>query len=359
MSDFVLEEALLDGIKNSASDIHLGVGEYPALRINGELVRREEFERLTRDDMNAVMENLLTKTQVQRFNEEREYDFSFNLNINTDETQRFRGNFSFERGNVTLALRIITTTIRTIKQLCLPEEIKNVAQKKSGLFLVTGPTGSGKSTTLAAILQEINLTRSVHIITIEDPIEYIYNSSCAVIHQRELGSDTKSFAEALRRAMRQDPDVILIGELRDLETIGAAVTASETGHLVLATLHTSDAPQSIDRIIDVFPPYQQQQIRIQLSSILIGILSQQLIKIASGAGRMVATEFLLANNAVKNHIRESKTAQIKNTIQTGAALGMHSMDQDLARMVKGGLINRKAALAYANDIKDLERFIGE
>lgn len=357
MSNFVLQDVLLDGIKNHASDIHISVGARPALRIYGELVRRENSELVEAAEMEQVMHSFLTKDQFDRLEAEREYDFSFNLQYDGGTNQRFRGNFSFERGNPSLALRIITPNIRTVKQLCLPEDVKAIAQKNNGLFLVTGPNGSGKSTTLAAIVQEINVTRTVHIITIEDPIEYLYNSEQALIHQREVGSDTKSFSEALRRAMRQDPDVILIGELRDLETISAAVTAAETGHLVLATLHTPDAPQSIDRIIDVFPPFQQQQIRIQLSSILIAILSQQLIPMSSGVGRMVATEFMVANNAVRNHIRESKTAQIKNTIQTGSALGMHTMDQDLARMCREGIISRKEALAYSHDTNDLERYL--
>ena len=357
MESFDLTSVILDGIKNSASDIHIGVGTQPAIRINGSLIRRAESQCVTADDMHFVMERLLTKDQIERFILEREYDFSFNLRHGSGENQRFRGNFSFERGNPSLVLRIITPCIRTIKQLCLPEEVKQVADKYNGLFIVTGPTGSGKSTTLAALVQQINMTRAVHIVTIEDPIEYFYQSEQALIHQREVGSDTKSFAEALRRAMRQDPDVIMIGELRDLETIAAAVTAAETGHLVLATLHTPDAPQSIDRIIDVFPPFQQQQIRIQLSSILIGILSQQLVPLSTGTGRMVATELMIATNAVRNHIRESKTSQINNTIQTGASLGMHTMDQDLARMYNEGLISRKDTLAYAHDPKDIERYL--
>ena len=359
MSNFIFQDILIDGIKSSASDIHIGVGSRPAIRINGTLTRRLDSEILDKNDMNKIIDMLLNADQKEIFLKEHEYDFSFTINYGTDGNQRFRANFSLERGNPTLALRIITPNIRTIKQLCLPAGVKDMANRFNGLFIVTGPTGSGKSTTLAAVVQEINMTRPVHIITIEDPIEYVYDSAQALIHQREVGSDTKSFSEALRRAMRQDPDVILIGELRDLETIAAAVTAAETGHLVLATLHTPDAPQSVDRIIDVFPPFQQQQIRIQLSSILIGILSQQLVPLKTMAGRMVATEFLIANNAVRNHIREGKTAQIKNTLQTGSALGMHTMDQDLARMHKEGLISRQTALAYAYDSKDIERYLSQ
>lgn len=201
------------------------------------------------------------------------------------------------------------------------------------------------------------MTRSLHLITVEDPIEYLYNSELALIHQREIGSDTKSFSEALRRAMREDPDVLMIGELRDLETISAAVTAAETGHLVLATLHTRDAAQSVDRVVDVFPPYQQQQIRIQLASMLLGVLSQQLVPLSGTTGRTIATEFLVATNAVNNYIREGKTSQIKNVIQTGAALGMHTMDQDLSRLCKSGIVSRRDALARAYDIESFNRYM--
>ena len=359
MAVFDINNILLDGVMSSASDIHLCALTKPALRVNGVLTRRPYSEPLTKEDMDNVVNTLLTPEQFARFKEEREFDFSFDFSSGPDFKQRFRGNFSFERGNIVLALRIITPIIRTVKQLMLPEEVREVAHKNNGLFIVTGPTGSGKSTTLAAMIQEINLTRPAHVITIEDPIEYIYDSAESMIHQREVGSDTKSFSEALRRAMRQDPDVIMIGELRDLETISAAVTAAETGHLVLTTLHTPDAPQSIDRIIDVFPAGQQQQIRIQLSSILIGILSQQLVPLVTETGRMVVTELLVANNAIKNYIREAKTSQIKNALQTGSALGMHTMDQDLSRMYREGLISRKNAIAYAYDLKDLERFMGD
>jgi len=357
MQPFSLQEILIDGIKNNASDIHLDIDQIPALRIDGVLLRRDYMAAPTRADMDNIVTTMLNQDQINRFNKERESDFSFSMQYGSGETQRFRANFSFDRGNPVLALRIILPNIRTLDQLYLPRELKNVAQKNNGLFLVTGPTGSGKSTTLAAMINEINMTRPVHIITIEDPIEYVYTSEKALIHQREVGGDTHSFSEALRRAMRQDPDVILIGEMRDLETISAAVTAAETGHLVLATLHTPDAPQSIDRIIDVFPPYQQQQIRTQLSTILIGIMCQQLVPVASGSGRVVATEFMLANPAVRNSIRDAKTAQIVNTIQTNSTIGMHTMDQDLARMCTSGIISRKDAAAYAYDVRDFERFM--
>ncbi|MEG1825133.1 MAG: type IV pilus twitching motility protein PilT [Cloacibacillus sp.] len=356
MPNFMFQDILVNAIHNNASDIHMSVGSAPMLRIDGQLVRLPEHTDLTDEDMRFVIEELLTNDQFARFNEEREFDFSFGMNIGSGE-QRFRANLFFEKGHPALALRAITTNIRTIKQLSLPEELKKIAQKNSGLFLVTGPTGSGKSTTLAAMIQEINMTRSLHLITVEDPIEYLYNSELALIHQREIGSDTKSFSEALRRAMREDPDVLMIGELRDLETISAAVTAAETGHLVLATLHTRDAAQSVDRVVDVFPPYQQQQIRIQLASMLLGVLSQQLVPLSGTTGRTIATEFLVATNAVNNYIREGKTSQIKNVIQTGAALGMHTMDQDLSRLCKSGIVSRRDALARAYDIESFNRYM--
>ncbi|MCI5866339.1 MAG: PilT/PilU family type 4a pilus ATPase [Cloacibacillus porcorum] len=356
MPGFVLKDTLIRGINSCASDVHLSVGDVPMLRIDGNLVRIPDAQPLTAEEMREAVRELLTESQIERFDDEREYDFSFSLDMGVKE-QRFRANFSHEKGNPALALRAITANIRTMKQLGLPDDLKVMTQKNNGLFLVTGPTGSGKSTTLAAIIQEINLTRSVHIVTIEDPIEYLYTSEVALIHQRELGRDTKTFAEALRRAMRQDPDVIMIGELRDLETISAAITAAETGHLVLATLHTRDAAQSIDRIIDVFPPYQQQQIRIQLSSMLLGVLSQQLIPLEGISGRTVATEYLVATNAVRNYIREGKSSQIKNVIQTGSSLGMHTMDQDLARLCREGMIGRKEALGHAYDVESFNRYM--
>ena len=249
---FPLQEILLDGIKNAASDIHISVGSFPIFRLNGSLVKRDYVMPVSPTDMEDIMQMMLSTEEISRFSQEKEYDFSFELNYGAGEQQRFRANYSYSRGRPALSLRIISQNIRTVEQLCLPEQIRDVAKRNNGLFLVTGPTGSGKSTTQAAIVHETNMSRQVHIVTVEDPIEYVFNSERSLIHQREIGFDTKTFAEALRRAMRQDPDVIMIGEMRDLETITAAVTAAETGHLVLATLHTPDAPQSIDRIIDVF-----------------------------------------------------------------------------------------------------------
>lgn len=355
MNEVVLKNLLIEGINKSASDIHLGVGTKPAMRIDGTLAWCDDYEVLSKEDMKLAVSMLLNKKQQEGYYLERELDFGFTLDLNEGKTQRFRGNLFFEKNNSALALRIILSNIRTIENLSLPKEITEITQKNRGLFIVTGPTGSGKSTTLAAMVQKINTTRALHIITIEDPIEYLYSSTKSLIHQREIGRDTNSFSEAVVSAMREDPDVIMIGELRDFKTISAAITAAETGHLVLTTLHTQDASQSIDRIIDVFPPHQQQQIRVQLASTLLGVLSQQLIPLAIGSGRIAATELLLANSAVRNHIREAKTSQIKNTIQTGLSLGMHTMDQDLARIIKEGLITKEEAFKYSYDIQELKR----
>ncbi len=287
-------QALLgDVVHRNASDLHMSVGIPPAFRIDGELHYAQKHELLTASDMEGILQKLLNAEQREAFRQKKEYDFSFTYRGTGGETARFRGNFFHESGNVALALRLIPTAVRTIDQLELPPILRDIAKRKRGLFLVTGPTGHGKSTTLAAVVREINATRHDHIVTIEDPVEYLFSSEKCVVHQREVGSDTHSFAEALKRVLREDPDVIMIGEMRDLETVSAAITAAETGHLVLATLHTQDAAQSIDRIVDVFPPHQQGQIRIQLATILVGICSQQLIP-RSGGGRVVATELLLA-----------------------------------------------------------------
>jgi twitching motility protein PilT len=346
---------LVETLKRKGSDLHLSVGIPAAIRMDGTLnfigepiTSTEHFEMLTA---------ILSPSQMETLQKDKELDFSFTFHASEELNSRFRGNCAYERGNLCTALRVITSNIRTTKHLMLSPAVEEIANKMRGLFLVTGPTGSGKSTTLAAIVQQINMTRFCHIITIEDPIEYLYISERSVIHQREIGSDTRSFSEALKRALRQDPDVILIGEMRDLETVSAAVTAAETGHLVFGTLHTPDAAQTIDRIIDVFPPHQQDQVRIQLANIMVGVCSQQLLPLPGG-GRMVATELLLANPAVRNCIREAKTSQIKGIMQTGAAMGMHTMDQDLARMVSEGYITRSDAFVYSYDTKELERLLG-
>jgi len=353
-----IQDILSEALRKGATDVHLGVDVPPIIRIDGDLHYLSGFASSTAEDIRGLAGEILTRQQLEDLEESWEVDFSFTFTGDAGESSRFRGNCFYERGNLCLALRTIPTKIRTIDELKLPEALAEVTKKHRGLFLVTGPTGSGKSTTLAALIQEINLKRACHVVTIEDPIEYLYTSETSVIHQREVGSDTRSFAEALKRVLRQDPDVILIGEMRDLETIAAAVTAAETGHLVFATLHTQSAPQTVDRIIDVFPSHQQQQIRQQLSTVLIGVCTQQLIAVPGG-GRVVATELLFANPAVRNLIREAKVSQMVSVMQTGSSLGMHTMDQDLARLVREGTLPFETARSRCHDPKDLERLVFE
>ncbi len=343
-------------IRRNASDLHLSVGIPPALRIDGDLVYVGGPTNLTNEDIRRMVTEVLTRQKLAQFEEEWELDFSFTFKVPGGDSARFRGNCFFERGSLAAAFRMIPTQVRSAQQLMLPKCLDDIASKQRGIFLVTGPTGSGKSTTLAALMQQINTTRRSHVITIEDPVEYLFKSEKCIIQQREVGLDTKSFANSLKRSLRQDPDVIMIGEMRDLETISAAITAAETGHLVLTTLHTPDAVQSIDRIIDVFPPYQQQQVRMQLSHVLIGVFYQQLIPLMGG-GRIVATEVLFATPAVRNCIREGKTAQIRSVMQTSGGQNMHTMDQDLARLVWDGFLSSEQAMQYSMDPKELERIL--
>ena len=356
-----LRALLGEVIRRYASDLHISVGVPPAMRVDGGLAYIDEEGPLTAFDVEQALTTILTSEQMEKYKEEHELDFSFTFKAADGAEARFRGNCYFESRNMAAAFRLIPLNIRSIDDLSLPPVLKEISRRRRGLFLVTGPTGHGKSTTLAAILNEINRTRFDHIITIEDPVEYVYRSDKCLVHQREIGTDTESFSEGLRRALRQDPDVLLIGELRDLDTISAAITASETGHLVFGTLHTQDAAQSIDRIIDVFPPHHQTQIRIQLSTVLVGICSQQLVPKGkdTGGGRICATELLIANPAVRNCIREGKTNQIKTLIQTGVSIGMHTMEQSLAVFVKNKILSLDAALTYAYDPKDLQRILLE
>ena len=351
-----LKPLLAEVIKRDASDLHIGEGMKPSIRVDGELLPVSEKVHSKAEVENMFLE-ILSESQYEKYLNNHEIDFSFSFEHDGLKA-RFRGNCFFESRKKAAAFRLIPKKIRTIEELNLPKVLKDVTQRRRGLFLVTGPTGHGKSTTLAAVLNDINCSRNEHIITIEDPIEYVYESQSCIVHQREIGVDTDSFGEALRRALRQDPDVILIGEMRDLETISFAITASETGHFVLATLHTQDASQSIDRIIDVFPAHQQQQIRTQLGTVLVGICSQQLVP-RIGGGRVCATEILLANPAVRNCIKEAKTSQIKTLIQTGNSIGMHTMEQSLANYVKEGEITREVATVFAYDPKDLDRILNE
>ena len=350
-----------DVIKKKASDLHISVGVPPAMRIDGELLYVDEVGPLTGNDVEQALQTILTSEQMEKYKQTNELDFSFSYKNAENLEARFRGNAFFESRNMAGVFRLIPMNIRSLDDLNLPPVLKEVSKRRRGLFLVTGPTGHGKSTTLAAILNEVNNTRHEHIITIEDPIEFVYRSAKCVVHQRGIGADTASFSEGLRRALRQDPDVILIGEMRDLETISSALTASETGHLVFGTLHTQDAAQSIDRVIDVFPPHQQTQIRVQLASVLVGICSQQLVPKGkeAGGGRVCATEILIANPAVKNCIREGKTSQIKTLIQTGVSIGMQTMEQALAGFVKNNSLSLDVALTFAYDPKDLQRILLE
>lgn len=347
-----IEIMLEEVIKRKASDLHLQVGTPPMLRIDGSLAPLQGGEPLTEKVLELLIFGLLDEDQKAILLRDKEFDFSFAFG----DVGRFRANAFHEKGNLALALRLIANDIKTIDQLGLPPIVKNFANFPRGLVLVTGPTGSGKSTTLAAIIDQINTEKPAHIITIEDPIEYTHLSKKSVIVQREVHYDTYSFSAALRSSLREDPDVVLIGEMRDLETIASAITIAETGHLVLATLHTNNASQSIDRMVDVFPPHQQPQVRSQLGNILMAICSQRLIP-ALGGGRVVAAEILVATPAVRNIIREGKSHQLEPVIQTGAEYGMQSMDHTLVNLVHSGRISYDEARNFAVDPQELDRLM--
>ncbi len=324
--------------EQKASDIHLAVESPPVLRIDGTLRRMAE-ENLSRSDLEDFVCSLMTDEQARNFAERGELDFSYGL----PGIGRFRLNAFRQRGSAGMVIRLIPFIIPSPETLGLPPVAIELACLHKGLVLVTGPTGSGKSTTLAAMIDYINRNRACHIVTIEDPIEYLHQHQQSLVNQRELGSDTQSFGNALRAVLRQDPDVILVGEMRDLETISTAISAAETGHLVFSTLHTNDATQSVDRIIDVFPPHQQQQIRVQLGAVLQGVMSQQLLPRADGKGRAAAIEVLLATSAVRNLIREGKTHQLPTVLQTGGKLGMQTMDSALQDLVRRGIVKAEVA----------------
>lgn len=346
-------EALLEQVINSkASDLHLQVGIAPILRIDGKLAPIENADVLTEETVEALIFAILDEDQKQILLKDKEFDFSFAFG----DMGRFRVNAFHERGNLAAALRLIPNEIKTIEQLGMPTVLNGFTEYPRGLVLITGPTGSGKSTTLAAMIDKINEDRAAHVITIEDPIEFTHKNKKALIVQREVHYDTYSFAASLRSALRQDPDVVLIGEMRDLETIAAAITIAETGHLVFATLHTNSAAQSIDRMIDVFPPHQQGQIRSQLANILMGICSQRLVP-AIGGGRIAAAEIMVATPAVRNIVREGKTHQLDAVIQTGAEYGMQSMDRTLVNLIHAGTVTYEEARLVAVNIEELDRLM--
>jgi twitching motility protein PilT len=348
-----IEDLLRLMVEKGASDLHLKAGSPPMLRIDGELIPAG-YEMLTPDHLRRMIESILTEQQKAEFIAEKELDLAYSV----PGLSRFRVNVYLQRGTWGAALRVIPARPFTIEELRLPPILKEMAVKPRGLILVTGPTGSGKSTTLAAMLNHVNENRRCHIVTIEDPIEFLHKDKLSVISQREVGPDTHSFSASLTRVLRQDPNVILIGEMRDLETISVALTAAETGHVVLATLHTSGAAQTIDRVVDVFPPHQQQQIRMQLAASLEGVMSQALLQKAKGAGRSMAMEILTVTPAVRNVIREGKTHQIPNLIQAGAQYGMISLDQSLKNLYQQGLITYEEALSKCSNPDDFNRLLG-
>jgi twitching motility protein PilT len=348
-----LNELLVRVLEMGGSDLHLTVGRPPTMRLHGKLVPLDA-PVLTGADTKELLYAILRQEQRDALERGWEYDFAHSI----PGKARFRANAFFQRGSIGAAFRLIPAAISTFADLGLPPAIEAFACKPRGFVLVTGPTGSGKSTTLASVIDHINTNRAVNIITVEDPIEYLHQHKQSIISQREIGSDTRTFSEALKYVLRQDPDVILIGEMRDLETVSAALTAAETGHLVFATLHTQDATQTIDRIVDVFPPHQQQQVRIQLSSTLQGIISQQLLPEVDGRSRVLAYEVLVPTPAVRNLIREAKTHQIPTALQTGHQYGMCTMDESLADLYRRGRITFECALAQASDPSVLKTLLG-
>lgn len=345
-----LRELLMMANESKASDLHLTFDSPPILRINGELTVTDK-EVLTKEQLKKIIYGVLTDRQKEKFEAEKELDFSLALS----GMDRYRVNVHIQRGSVEAAFRRIPLFIPNMQELGLPPIAADLARKKNGLVLVTGPTGTGKTTTLASMINLINEERKTLIIMIEDPIEYVHFNKKSIIKQREVYSDTHSFSEALKRCLRQDPDVIVVGEMRDLETISTALTAAETGHLVLATLHTPDAPQTIERIIDVFPSHQQGQVRLQLAAALQGVLSQVLLPRAEGDGRLLATEIMIATPGVRNLIREQAVEQLPTAIQTGSAYGMHVMDKCLQELCQSGAVKFEDAVPHVKNVEEFRR----
>jgi twitching motility protein PilT len=353
-NSFSIDTLLEQMVAHNASDLHLTVGSHPALRVRGQLERLEGFPVLTAEQTRQLLYRIISSEQQKRLEIDRQLDLSYSI----PGLARFRVNIYSQRESLAGAFRLIPAELKSLEELGLPPSLYTLCEKPRGLVLVTGPTGSGKSTTLASLIDEINRTKADHIITIEDPIEFLHRHKRCIVNQRELGPDATTFAEALRGALRQDPDVILLGEMRDLETISTALTAAETGHLVFATLHTQDAASTVDRVIDVFPAAQQGQIRTQLAGTLEGIVAQTLLPTADGQGRVAAIEVLFPDDAVRNLIRQAKVEQIYSIMQTGGKKGMQTMEQALAELVLRGIITEEVALSRSGRTEQLEGLLG-
>jgi twitching motility protein PilT len=354
-ADVELTELLLRTLDVGASDLHLAAGSPPLARVNGDLGTLDGVGDLAAGSIQRAVYAILTQKQRERFESDLELDFAYSL----PGYGRFRVNLYRQREAMGAAFRRIPYEIKSLEDLGLPVELGRFSALPRGLVLVTGPTGSGKSTTLAALVDLANRTRHDHIMTIEDPIEFLHRHKSCLVNQREVGEDTHSFSSALRHALRQDPDILLVGEMRDLETIAVALTAAETGHLVFATLHTQDAAQTVDRVIDVFPPHQQQQVRTQVAGALQGIICQALCKTADGRGRVAATEVLVATPAIRNLVREGKTHQIYSALQSGGQFGMHTLDQSLANLVRRRVISASAAVEHCHNPEDFKRSLAQ
>jgi twitching motility protein PilT len=352
--DIDFADLLMEVVSRKASDLHVTAGAHPTIRVRGRLTPLENYPKLSGTDTREIVYSILSGDQRQRLETHWQLDFAYSIPGHA----RFRVNAYYQRGAIGAAFRLIPFGLSSIAELGLPPAVHEFTRRPRGFVLVTGPTGSGKSTSLAAMIDEINNTREEHIMTIEDPIEFLHSHKKCIVNQRELGSDAQSFSEALKAALRQDPDVILVGEMRDLETISTALTAAETGHLVFATLHTQDTAQTIDRVIDVFPAHQQGQVRVQMSVALQGIVTQQLLPTMDGSGRVVACEVLVPNPAVRNLIREGKTHQIYSVLQTSSAAGMQTMDASLATLVREGAITQKLAESRSTTPDELNRLLG-
>jgi twitching motility protein PilT len=350
MPAYSIDDLLEQMVTRNASDLHLSVGSAPAMRVNGKVERMPDVPALTADDTQQLLYRILSSEQQKNLEIKRQIDMSHSI----PGLARFRVNIYFQREALAAAFRLIPEELKTLEELGLPSTLHEFADKPRGLIVVTGPTGSGKTTTLAALIDEINRTRAEHILTIEDPVEFVHRHKRCIVNQREIGPDATTFGEALRAALRQDPDVILLGEMRDLETIGTALTAAETGHLVFGTLHTQSAPGTIDRMIDVFPAEQQEQVRVQIASSLQGVITQTLLPTADGTGRVAALEILIPDDAVRNLIRQGKIEQVYSVMQTATSRGMQTMEQALAELTLRGVITKEVAMGSSSRRDQLE-----